>query len=85
MSAHREFAKLLKDSDFFHDIINTNRQATAEIIVALIAELIRQGQMTPVAVQQMLSRMNDATSGISVDTTRRLLVARIRDAIKGIK
>lgn len=78
-----EFKKLLEESDYFADIMNTHRHATADIIAAILAELIAQGKLAPTEVLAVLSRLNADTDRPSLDSSRRYLVARIRDALKG--
>ena len=78
----REFEQYLKHSDFFADTMNAHRAATAEVIVGLALLLKRRG-VTDVEVNEMLRRLEDSTSRPSVDGSRRNLVARISDSLKG--
>jgi len=79
----REFEQYLKASDFFADVMNTHRVATAEII-ASFANLLRDNRaVSNEQIKALLKALNNGRSGPSIDSSRRLLVARIEDALKG--
>ena len=79
----REFEQYLKNSDFFADTMNAHRAATAEVISALVVLMKRRGQATTAEVNELLRRLEDSTGRPSIDGSRRILVARIGDSLKG--
>jgi hypothetical protein len=85
MSVRTEFERLLKESPHFADVINTHRTATAEILAAFLAELIREKHIPPDAAVVMLRHLDDSTGHVSLDASRRHLVATIRDTLKRLQ
>ncbi len=78
----KEFDQYLKASHHFADVVNTHRAATAEVIAGFAGLLRDSGVLTEAQIQTMLKRLGDAGSGPSIDGSRRMLAARISDAMK---
>lgn len=78
----REFEQYLKASDHFADVINTHRAATAEIIAGFAAMLQDSGIVSGAAIKVLLARLDEPTGRRSIDGSRRVLIARVGDALK---
>lgn len=78
----KEFDQYLKASHHFADIINTHRVATAEIIAGFAGLLRDGGILTEAQIKALLRKMEDSVSGPSIDGSRRMLAARIGDALQ---
>lgn len=77
------FEQYLKNSDYFRDVINTHRRATADALATIIEVLVDQNQVTNPVIDQALKGLDERTDGsISVRSERRLVTAMIRDALK---
>lgn len=72
------FDELLKKSIHFADTANTTREAAAQIIGELIAAIIDSGSLTDVKVAAILRRLEHGTGHPSLDTSRRIMIDRIR-------
>lgn len=80
-----EFEKYLKNSDYLRDVVNTNRNATAQIIGALILLITRTPHPTEDAVRQLLRQLENPGQGPSQDVERRRILALIGDYMKPIR
>lgn len=76
-----EFEKYLKNSDHFADALNSHRAATAEVIAAFATLLVENNHVSKESVSKLLKGLEDRSSGRSVDSSRRVLAARIGDLI----
>ena len=83
MSVQSEFEKYLKQSDYFADVINTHRTATAEVIGTFVSIMMENNQISQASVLSALKALEESTGRISVDSERRHLVATLREIIKG--
>jgi hypothetical protein len=85
MSVQSEFEKYLKQSDYFADVINTHRTATAEVIGAFVSIMIDNNQISQASVLSTLKALEESTGHISLDSERRHLAATLRELLKGKK
>lgn len=76
-----EFEKYLKNSNYFADVLNTHRAATAEVVAAVIALLVENEHVPMPSVRELLKRLEDSTGRPSLDSSRRDLIARIKDRL----
>lgn len=82
MSPQKQFEELLKNSPHFADVANTTRTAAAETVTAFLDFLIHNKQITLDASLAVLQRLDKPTGRPSVDSTRRFMVATIRDSLQ---
>lgn len=77
------FEQYLKNSDYFRDVVNTHRSASADALAAIIKVLVDQNQVTNPVIDQALKGLDERTDGtVSVRAERRRIAALIRDALK---
>lgn len=77
------FEQYLKNSDYFRDVINTHRRATADVVACVIKVLRDQDQVANPMIHEALKRLDESTdASVSIRSERRLLTAMIRDALK---
>lgn len=76
-----EFEKYLKNSDHFSGAMNAQRAATAEVVAAFALLLVESNHVPKEAINKLLKGLEDASSGPSIDGSRRALVALISDAV----
>ncbi len=72
----------LKHSSHIADVLNTHRQATAEVIAALIGAIINSGKIEPATLGGVLKKIESCTDRPSIDGERRTLVSRMRERIQ---
>ncbi len=72
----------LKHSSHIADVLNTHRQATAEVLAAFIGALIDSGKIEPATLGGALKKLESCTDRPSIDGERRTLVSRMRDRIQ---
>lgn len=77
----REFEQYLKNSDYLRDVMTTHRNAVAEIFGSLIM-LLNNGDLSPPTVKAWMSKLDEPSSGPSIDMERRCIVALIGDYLK---
>lgn len=76
------FEERLKQSPFFIDVINTHRTATAQILAAFLAPLIKNEQISVEDVAAILKQLEEGTGKPSLDGERRHAVAVLREALQ---
>lgn len=77
------FEQYLKNSDYFRDVINTHRRATADALAAIIEVLVDQNQITDPMIDKALKGLDERIDGtVSVKAERRRIAALLRDALK---
>lgn len=79
-----EFEKFLKESSYFSDVINTHRTATAQVVVALLAPLIKNGDIPLGDLLAILKQIECGTGHPSLDSERRHAVSVIREALQSL-
>jgi len=77
-----EFERLLKQSDYLHSIITSHREATAAIFADVLALLVQSSALEPARVLAQLDALDQETDRPSEDSSRRVLIAAIRDRMK---
>ena len=83
-SRQSEFEELLKSSTHLKDIINTNREATAQVLVAFLGPLIKEGNISIESVLSILKQLEASTGKPSLDGERRHSVSVIREALQSL-
>lgn len=73
-----DFERLLKQSPHFADVLNTHREATAQVIGGFIEALVQLEKTTTGDVLRTLKALDVDTGHPSIDSSRRRLVAGIR-------
>lgn len=81
-SARAQFEKLLKESDYFLDIINTYRAATAQIIAGILLILHEKEYAGATEILSLLQKLEKGSGNPSIDVERRRLIALIRSALQ---
>lgn len=76
-----QFNELLKTSDYFADVMNTHRRATAEVVAQFVGVLVQTGALNPAQVLQALHKLENEPGKPSPGSARRLVVGLVRDAI----
>lgn len=79
------FEERLKRSDYLADLMNTHRAATAEVLVALMGPLMRDGLVSTETILVTLKALERGTNRSSVDSERRHTVGLIREAIQRLQ
>lgn len=77
----KEFEQYLKNSDYLRDVMTTHRNAVAEIFGSLLL-LVDAGDLSPPTVKAWMHKLDEPTSGPSIDVERRRIVALIGDYLK---
>lgn len=75
------FEQYLKNSDYFRDVVNTNRSAVADVFTVLVGVLREQDKVADPLIDQALKRLDESTRNPSIDVERRRIVALIRDRL----
>jgi hypothetical protein len=82
-SQQKVFEELLKKSDFFNDVIETQRRGTTKVISVIVQAIIEQ---TPTIKESIIERLRDAdvaTGNASIDCeTRRITRVIIADILQ---
>jgi hypothetical protein len=76
-----QFNELLKTSDYFADVMNTHRRATAEVLAELVGVMVKAGAINTAQVLQVLHQMENGRGKPSLGSARRLLASLTRDAM----
>lgn len=76
------FEQYLKNSDYFSDVVNTHRRATADLIAILLEVLRDQNQIADPVIHEALKRLDESAGGQSIRAERRLLTNLVRDRIR---
>lgn len=77
-----EFERLLKNSTYFHNVIETHRTATGQVVAALLAPLVKDEVITLSCLLTTLKALESGTGNPSLDSERRHAVSIIREAIQ---
>lgn len=77
-----QFNELLKTSDYFADVMNTHRRATAEVLAELIGVMLKGGAIDASQLMQVLHDMENGRGKPSLGSARRLIAGLIRDAMQ---
>jgi len=77
-----QFNELLKTSDYFADVMNTHRRATAEVLAEFIGVMVKGGAIDAAQVMQVLHQMENGKGSPSLGSARRLVAGLIRDALQ---
>jgi hypothetical protein len=72
----------LKNSDYFHDVMKSHREAVAALLADFLHLLLQSSVLEPAALLARLSEMDRSTGHPSDDSTRRVLIAAIRDRMQ---
>ena len=81
-SIQGELERLLKESPYFADVMNTHRAATAQIVGAFIQSLIDAKKLTAGDALALLKSLDVPTGHPSLDSSRRYLISVIREGMK---
>ena len=73
------FEQYLKNSDYFSDVINTHRRATAEVLSVLVTLMRDHANVPRPVIDDSFKRLSELPGGRSVVDERRLLIDLIRD------
>lgn len=82
MSVRAEFERLLKESDHFADVINTNRAATAEIVASFFSVMVTESGMPVERALEILSQIEKRSGPLSLKAERRHLISSIRSSLQ---
>lgn len=77
-----QFEDLLKRSDFFHSAMTSQRNALADLMATFMGLLVESTVVDPAILITKLKELESGTRNPSDDSTRRYLVAQIREKIQ---
>jgi hypothetical protein len=75
--SQQAFEQYLKNSDFFHDALNTHRAATGEVFGSLLCLMRENGQVTVAQLKELLTWLGRPSPSGSRDGSRRAIAAAI--------
>ncbi len=81
-SAQAQFEELLKRSDFFHSAMTSQRNAIADLMTVFMKLLVESAVVDPAVLIAKLKLLEADTGHPSDDSTRRYLIAQIRENIQ---
>ena len=76
------FEEALKQSNYFADVINTHRTATAQVLAAFIEPLVKNNLVALSEVLAILKTLEGSTNSPSVDGERRHAVSVLREQLQ---
>lgn len=82
MSVRADFEKYLKESDYFADVINTHREATAVVICTFLNLLVKDGKLPEATVLSTLKDLKNLRGSPSIGAEVRRLAALITEALQ---
>lgn len=77
-----DFEECLKHSNYFADVINTHRTATAQVLAAFIEPLIKNDLIAIADLLAILKSLEGSTNSPSVDGERRHAVSVLRETLQ---
>lgn len=72
----------LKNSSYFHDVMKSQREAIAELLADFLRLLVQSSALDAAQLVAQLEELDRSTRHPSDDSTRRVLIAAIRDRMK---
>lgn len=72
----------LKNSAYFHDVMKSQREAIAGLLADFLRLLVQSSTLDAAQLLSQLEALDRSTGHPSDDSTRRVLIAAIRDRMK---